>query len=530
MESTQQTISSPISTLPDEILCEIFVQARDAFWEDVWPELWSPSLLYRSSWLNVTSVCTHWRRVSNTPRFWNGLRLRNKHRPSDKDALDQLLNRSESALLDVDLRSLRGNADYIYDGLVPHWNRIHRLYVYGWNFPQSFVDALETADVSQLVHFTMCSYTPRSQPNILPSDGFRSGAPRLRTLHLFNGTLSCEIPHLRHLTSLVTHPNITSTLLSSILIPTLQNAPRIEKLEVSGLTVDAELSSVSLPFVTELSISSSDSRSASLFNFLEYPSSAIVSYARDDFREEEELDVSGIASVYAKFASDADSSVNQVSLSLAHGSCTLALFTDHPIWSSSPRISISFASEDEDLNLFTVLSQLCDVLPHTNFAGLSLRGFPIEWNLNQSLFLQRFSGVEVLNLVECPAGVFVGLKGNYQRPTPLPQLRTILLKDCTIDEEFFDALSCLLTYRISVKNPVETLYVGCCMIKEESYIKELAELVVVEWDEESWNSDLDDDLSYVDSDGSSLDDDVDRSDTASDCHVSVNHERDSKCL
>ncbi|KAJ8515924.1 hypothetical protein ONZ45_g6718 [Pleurotus djamor] len=477
-------MSTPISTLPDEILCEIFVQARDAFWEDVWPELWSPSLLYRASWLNVASVCTHWRRVSNTPRFWSGLRLRNKHCPSDKDALDQLLNRSESALLDVDLRSLRGNANYIYDGLVPHWNRIQRLYVYGWNFPQTFVDALETADVSQRTsathfapiqrHFKLRNTTPSSLDQ-----------PRYSSKYHFD--FAIVYPH--------------------------SNPPKCSShRKAGGLWAH----------VTQ--------KAASLFNFLEYPSSAIVSYARDDFREEEGLDVSGIASVYAKFASDPDSSVNQVSLSLAHGSCTLALFTDHPIWPSSPRISISFASEDEDLNLFTVLSQLCDVLPHTNFAGLSLRGFPIEWNLDQSLFLQRFGGVEVLNLVECPAGVFVGLKGNYQRPTPLPQLRTILLKDCTIDEEFFDALSCLLTYRIGVKHPVETLYVECCVIKEESYIKELTELVGVEWDEESWNSDLDDDLSYVDSNDSSLDDDADRSDTASDCDVSVNHERDANCL
>ncbi|KAJ8518326.1 hypothetical protein ONZ45_g4580 [Pleurotus djamor] len=380
------------------------------------------------------------------------------------------------------------------------------------------MEAIGKENASELVHFSLCSFYPYGQRPIFPSNAFSQGAPRLRTLHLFNTVLLSSLPHLGQLTSLILHPSITSNLPSSIFIPSLQNTPRLERLEFSRLVIDADLTEISLPFLTNLSISSSDMKSSSLFNFLGYPASSTVGYACDAFLDEDESEFTGLTTFCAKLAGKATSSVTQLSLALAPGSFVIAMFTDHP--SSFPHISISLSSEEEGMDLFALFSQLCHALPLINFTGLSLRGFPIEWNLDQSLFLHRYEGVEVLNLVESSPGVFAGLKGNYQRPAPLPQLRTILLKNCTIDEEFLDALSGLLTDRLALKKPVETLSVECCTMKREVDMNELAELVEVNWDGECWDSGSDksyDDESCDDVSETPTDEFGDWSDAASYC-------------
>ncbi|KAJ8515932.1 hypothetical protein ONZ45_g6703 [Pleurotus djamor] len=492
---TKRNTYSLISQLPDEILCEVFVQAREAFYASEWP---IAGVLPRGmNWLNVTSVCTHWHRVSDAPRFWSCLRIVWPNPSKIVASCDQHLRRSESAPLDVILWVDNEHLPRISQRLESHWHRVRKLSVSSATPLQSFVDSLKVVHAS---HLEYLSFITHSFNFVLPADIFHGDLTSLRTLKLFKGTVSSGLPPTPQLTHLIVHPYITSPLPLSVFLSMLQNAPALQLVEVSELRMDENVPwHVSLPLLKKFTLSSNEIELSQIFESIQYPTTAAIAYDCSDVAigPGGALEIPGLMAVCSQLKTGTTSPITQLSLSLTPTSLILAIFTEYS--ASSPHISLSLASDD-DFDALSVLLKLCSSLPLFTILGLTLEGFPASSLKNVSDFFQSFPAVEVLKLVGCPSEILAYMKWHHRRP-PFPQLRTLLLEECLIDEAFHVGLTTLLTEHGEWGQPVERISVECCEVRDDfAYLEPL--VPVVEWDGDRWDTDSDgscDDESAADS-------------------------------
>ncbi|KAJ8488746.1 hypothetical protein ONZ45_g13837 [Pleurotus djamor] len=326
------------------------------------------------------------------------------------------------------------------------------------------------------------------------------------------------------LTSCVIHPATTSTLPISALIQSLKNIPTIEVVEVSRLATsssDPPPVPIALPNLSKISLSSSAIDVSNLFDSLDYPSSATVAYACDDYTDTiGNLQLTGLTAVCMRLSNPGlpgvAPSISQLSLTLTPWSISLAAFTDYSPF--SPHICLSIES-DEDSDLTPILTRLCYSLCLPLIPGLSLKGHSYSSIWNHIDVFQQFDP-EVLNLVECDGEIFRSFKGHYQREPLFPRLRTLILQELTIDEDVLDGLVSMLVERIHQGKPIRNIIIECCTMLVEDIETSLEELVELEWDGNRWDSDsdgsFDDESVQTDSDDSDDFDDFDDSDNSDD--------------
>ncbi|KAH8078075.1 hypothetical protein BXZ70DRAFT_690340 [Cristinia sonorae] len=86
----------PISRLPPEILVEIFIHCQD--------DRVCRSGSFRASWLSVTWVCHHWRKLAlGTPLLWSKVYISRSHKFRDPEAFPTYLARSKQVPLEIDI-------------------------------------------------------------------------------------------------------------------------------------------------------------------------------------------------------------------------------------------------------------------------------------------------------------------------------------------------------------------------------------------------------------------------------------------
>ncbi|PPR00372.1 hypothetical protein CVT24_004406 [Panaeolus cyanescens] len=174
---------APISSLPAEILIDIFTWYRDYCYNDPF------QMVFLFNWIQVTHVCSRWRAIAlENPRLWSVLRLDSRFRLK---AFEVIFERSRTMPLSVYVSStitdpgqafLLDVMDHIHrfehlDLTISHEGVVH-LFQFIWmaKISEAFAPILRTLifrNIGGDYEYTLASV-------------FGEGTPALRHLHLYN--------------------------------------------------------------------------------------------------------------------------------------------------------------------------------------------------------------------------------------------------------------------------------------------------------------------------------------------------------
>jgi F-box-like len=190
---TSYNTLSITARLPPEILSTIFKCVATA----------QHSTYDRLMWINVTHVCTHWRRVAlEDPSLWTTIPFSNLR------WANEMLERSKMAPLTVmtDLYAKDSPHMELVQSTLTKIARIqkvsltqHRSYLLQGLLEMVLGDLVEPAPFLESLEV---SFNDRSSVHRLPPSIFSGEAPRLRQLELRDCALTWDMPFLRTLTSL----------------------------------------------------------------------------------------------------------------------------------------------------------------------------------------------------------------------------------------------------------------------------------------------------------------------------------------
>jgi hypothetical protein len=211
-EAEITNLSTPVSSLPNEILGEIFRYMKDSYNDDNIPDI-----------VVVSHVTRHWRNVAlSNPSLWDTIRL-DASDPS-MDLPIAFLTRSKPCTLDITLgfpddapmSSLR-----MLSVLIPHFGHIRRLVIQSGDnehIVEQIVKSLVKFHVPSLERLEISLELGDSQDSALWRERsliFSSGAPLLSSVALDGISLQCCQPPL----AAITHLSLDSDGDATILMP-----------------------------------------------------------------------------------------------------------------------------------------------------------------------------------------------------------------------------------------------------------------------------------------------------------------------
>jgi len=268
---------SIIARLPPEILSIIFKCVASATQASCNP------VYHRISWIKLTHVCTHWRRVAlECPSLWTTIPLAHPR------WAEEMLARSREAPLTIvaDVVPHKNRQMELVQSVITRMHQIQKLSLTqrpysssGGPLEKILADLVNPAPLleSLSVVFNRTNNIPTPPLNL-----FSGEAPRLRELELRDCLVAWDAPFLRTLTSLKMAfiPPVARPTMGQI-IAALGSMPNLEILDLSDIlprqgtsTMAISEPIISLPHLTQLHVESDAPECEFLLNHLNYPPSA----------------------------------------------------------------------------------------------------------------------------------------------------------------------------------------------------------------------------------------------------------------
>ncbi|KAJ8522339.1 hypothetical protein ONZ45_g1062 [Pleurotus djamor] len=296
---------SYISQIPDEILSKIFIFIRDSALE-----------LYGSadqlSWLRLSAVCRHWRRITlATPALWSYIDF------NSLDCAETMIERSKAVPITLKL-AFRGASDD---------HRLRKIVadaISKKSLREVDIQSSRREDIIRLLSHR----TPRSAPfleslrltcitqdDYVPTNWRWYHMPSLRRLELIDMPLPQHFDYFSKLTYLKLDPPELISVNETLEL--LRHTPHVEELSIGSICNKEfvptlrSVTGVSLSHLRSLELQADDTNSARILSSLSYPRSASVSleFDSDSSPDEETTEESfdHILKAWSHFAGNASS-------------------------------------------------------------------------------------------------------------------------------------------------------------------------------------------------------------------------------
>jgi len=202
---SQRNLLAPISKLPAEILCNIFMFCSMP--DPVTPSTYAPDVRWR--WITVTHITRLWRTIAEScPALWS------KPEFTKTEWAYEMIKRSKMAPLTIEVNSNYWLTPRVVDAVgegLKHLSRINEIHLSasrdnmdkllsGINRPAPFLRTL-FLDIGRSDYY----YHSRAEPYILPEDFLGGDAARLSHIELSRCHLHWDSSLLRNLTYLKVH-------------------------------------------------------------------------------------------------------------------------------------------------------------------------------------------------------------------------------------------------------------------------------------------------------------------------------------
>ncbi|KAF5387398.1 hypothetical protein D9757_005781 [Collybiopsis confluens] len=277
---SRRNLLAPISKLPAEILCTIFMfcNAPDH------ANMYAPAEITRWRWIIVTHISRLWRASAmNCPILWS------KPEFTKTDWAYEMIRRSKKAPLTIEVNSNYWLTPRVVDAVsegLKHLDRINEIHLTASrdnmekllssiNLPAPFLRSLHL-DIGRSDYY----YHSRAEPYMLPENFLAGDTQKLRHIELIRCYLRWDSPLLSNLSHLQVHnPGAPAPALDQFLVA-LSAMPRLETLDLehalplSADTASTEKPRVNLARLRKLRIVSSLTECAIFLDRVSFPSSA----------------------------------------------------------------------------------------------------------------------------------------------------------------------------------------------------------------------------------------------------------------
>ncbi|KAJ8502726.1 hypothetical protein ONZ45_g11492 [Pleurotus djamor] len=262
---------SYISQIPDEILSIIFIVIRDSALE-----------LFGSadqlSWLRLSAVCRHWRRITlATPALWSYIDF------NSLDCAETMIERSKAVPITLKMAFRGASDDHRLRKIVA--NAISKK-----SLREIDIQSSRREDIIQLLSnrthrsapfLESLKLTCITQDDYAPTNWRWYHMPSLRRLELIDMPLPQHFEHFAKLTYLKLDPPELISVNETLEL--LQHTPYVEELSIGSICNKEfvptlrSVKDVSLPHLRSLELQADDTDSARILSSLSYPRSASVS-------------------------------------------------------------------------------------------------------------------------------------------------------------------------------------------------------------------------------------------------------------
>ncbi|KAJ8497106.1 hypothetical protein ONZ45_g12185 [Pleurotus djamor] len=299
---TARNTHSYISQIPDELLSAIFIQGKISA---------SKSHTGTRSWLNIASVCRHWRQVSvDTPQLWSSIHIRN----ATIDRAEEMLKRSKASPLDLKI-SLKLSDDPRVFKLaklsLSDIGTLRELRVTSDDFTlyRELLNCSVDRSAPILRRLRLLHQTPTPSASVQSDEFMFSDMPVLTCLELRHFPIPASIPLFNNLTRLRINNSRGSGLITiQLALRILKQTPQAEevllvKLKHHHQQDEAEFYPVGLPRLKSLKVYMEAIDASIIFDYLDIPKSTFISTDCSEVTSESDpVDISYIHQAWSRFS------------------------------------------------------------------------------------------------------------------------------------------------------------------------------------------------------------------------------------
>ncbi|KAF8066614.1 hypothetical protein FPV67DRAFT_1495703 [Lyophyllum atratum] len=519
---------SLIFRLPPEILATIFRFLTVASEFD----------FRRLRWFRVSHVCSHWRRVAlECPSLWSDIPF------SCPRWAEEMLARSKMAPLTIKamfggeyprLRSSAAFREATFKTALSQLSRIRHLSLnQSHGETRAFRELARSLDSpAPLLETFEIHFTSTSDENTLPQDLFSGVSPRLVRIGITNCGLNWGAPIFANLVSLQVAkiPNASRPPVH-LFISALSHMSRLEKLELDSdfASASGELTTlattVNLPQLVHLNVSSRLVNCVSLMDHITYPSDARVTI---------KCDLSGFHQIPATGPFLVRRLVDTLGRRIEGPIRSVAVDWERILaWTSSlipplltysqgmPQLDITFTPHQMPNFATDIVTNVLPPLPLQSVEYVRIQGI----DLSKATWVNHFGSLSQLKYLEVGSdcsGFLLALSTGTSALEPCDQaadiqfkaVERLTIKEWTLDERFrsggagkirdmIESFSDCLKARRERGTALSKLVLDCCRHVTEEDVEVLKKIVKdVEWDgeenftETEWEGD--DDFHYSD--------------------------------
>ncbi|KAJ8514325.1 hypothetical protein ONZ45_g8130 [Pleurotus djamor] len=299
---TARNTHSYISQIPDELLSVIFIQGKMSA---------SKKHTGTCSWLNIASVCRHWRQVSvDTPQLWSSIHIRN----ATIDRAEEMLKRSKASPLDLKI-SLKLSDDPRVFKLaklsLSDIGTLRELRVTSDDFTlyRELLNCSVDRSAPILRRLRLLHQTPTPSASVQSDEFMFSDMPVLTCLELRHFPIPASIPLFNNLTRLRINNSRGSGLITiQLALRILKQTPQAEevllvKLKHHHQQDEAEFYPVRLPRLKSLKVYMEAIDASIIFDYLDIPKSTFISTDCSEVTSESDpVDISYIHQAWSRFS------------------------------------------------------------------------------------------------------------------------------------------------------------------------------------------------------------------------------------
>lgn len=512
---TRYNTLSIIARLPPEILSTIFKCIAAA------SQQWIASYNYRTRWINVTHVCSYWRRVAlEDPSLWTNIPF------SHPRWAKEMLERSKGASLTIvaDLYAKNSSHMELVRSALTRISRIQKLSL----TQNSNENLLETTlwglvEPAPRLESLKVSFNDINSVHRLPLRIFSGEAPRLRELDLRDCALTWDAPFLRGLTSLkMSSIPLKARPSMSHILAALRNMPNLSTLVLRNILPESSLDAATgklspglvarLPQLTHLCIESDVPEGAFLLDHLIYPLTVSITLVGTiKYESANGAEASCKVPVLRSFCKVLGTSQPVRCLSAHHvsySSCVQLKTYDtpgtclHPPRNPKVDFTLKFGQKYEPTSIKScsdIHQALWTSIPMKDLESLQV----IDYNRSEewSHIFTILAPTKLKNL-RVVGGTIPFLRalspdapapqtGRAKRriPLKLPCLRELAIESWIFDEMTDDGISCLKLLKICLEDrrkrraAIKELFLNDCSHITSDDVKSLREIVKnVDWD------------------------------------------------